>query len=108
VNTAGIHNRTMKNQFDPAAFLFENPLALLFFWLLFFEFYGGVAAIIAPQGRRRTFLLLTFFLGPFGVGFASVAPRYCQHLWMGLFQTTSISVDSFWFGAGPGSGIRAR
>jgi hypothetical protein len=43
--------------------------------LLFFGCCGGVAALVAPQGRRVTFFLLSlFFLGPFGVGFASVAP----------------------------------
>jgi hypothetical protein len=61
----------MENQFD----LFANPVALFFFWLLVSGLCGGVAAFVAPPTRRLEFFLLTFFfLGPFGVGFASVAP----------------------------------
>jgi hypothetical protein len=65
------------NQFDPAAFLFANLIALTLGWLLFFGLCGGIAAVVAPQGRRWTFFMITlFFLGPMGIGFAAVAsPR---------------------------------
>jgi hypothetical protein len=35
-----------------------------------------VAAIVAPPRRRLRFFVITiFFLGPFGIGFAAIAPR---------------------------------
>ena len=65
----------MNDQFAPSAFVFANPLALFLVWLLAFGISGGVAALVAPPPRRMEFFLLTFFfLGPFGVGFAAVAP----------------------------------
>jgi hypothetical protein len=50
-------------------------LTLIFIWLVVFGVLATIAALVAPEGRRGTFFLLTFFiLGPLGVGFASVAP----------------------------------
>jgi hypothetical protein len=46
----------------------------VFLYLLVFGLFAGVAALVAPYERRLTFFLITFFfLGPLGIGFASVA-----------------------------------
>lgn len=36
---------------------------------------SGIAAIVTPEGRRVSFVVLTFLLlGPLGAGFAAIAP----------------------------------
>ena len=56
------------------AFLLTVPFVLILIaWLI----VAGVAAWVAPEGRRLTFFLITlFFLGPIGIAAAAIAqPR---------------------------------
>jgi hypothetical protein len=65
----------MENRFDPWTFVVANVIGALLVWLMVFGFFGAIAAIVAPPRRRLRFFLLTlFFLGPLGIGFASIAP----------------------------------
>ncbi len=85
VGVAASKIERMGDHFDPTAFLLTNLITLLVVWLLIYGICGGVAALVAPQGRRLTFFFITlFFLGPLGVGFASIAPTrapYREDAW---------------------------
>jgi hypothetical protein len=77
-------------------------LAVLILLVLFFPL---IAALVAPDGRRGTFFLLTFLLilpGPFGVACAAIAhPRIddserrslSDRLFRGDIQTVSVPRD---------------